>query len=58
MDVMSKVVFKTEKNNDKSNQQEIIKMDVVNEINQMRRFLQKLITMKKSAIAVVQEHMC
>ena len=51
--VMREVKFKSENNNDKLTHKKRIKMEVVNEINLMRRVLHKHINMK-SAISVVQ----
>ena len=44
---MCKVKFKSEDNNDKGNIKKQNKMDVVNEINQMKQVLQKHINIKK-----------
>ena len=45
--------LKAEDNNDKRNTQNRIKMEVVNEINQMGQVLHKHRTIKESYIAVV-----
>ena len=50
---MRKVKFKAEKIMIKLTHKNRIKMGVVKEINQMRRFLHKRITMKKGSICVV-----
>ena len=47
VDVMCKVKFKPEKNNDKSTTQKQNKNEVANEINKMRRVLHKKRTTKK-----------
>ena len=57
VDVMRKVKFKAENNNDKNNTQNLIKMEVVKKINQMRRVFHQHIHIK-IAIAVVQELTC
>ena len=47
VDVIRKVKFKSEKNNDKMNTQKQYKMEVVSKINQMKRFLHKHRNIKK-----------
>ena len=57
MDVVRKVKFKVENNNDKSNPQNRIKMEVVNEINLMRRVFKDTETWKKYYCCVSVMHM-
>ena len=58
VDVAQIVKFKSENNNDKRNTKNRIQMEVVNNINRMRRLFNKHINMKKIAIAVVKERIC
>ena len=57
VDIKRKVIFKSEKNNYKSNTQKENKIEVVSEINQMVRILKKHRNIQND-ISVVQERMC